>query len=108
MSNIFKSYPVKNISTTSSTVYTVPSIIASIGVGLVIANTTSSAITTNVYISRTGTNYYIVSGAVVPSGGSLTVAGADQKLILQTGDSVIVSASAGNSADCWFSLLEMS
>lgn len=107
MSNTFKSYPVKNISTAGSTVYTVPSVTQTVGVGLVISNTTSSAITSSVYITRSAVNYYIVNNATVPSGGSLVAAGVDQKLVLQASDTVTVVASANNCADCWFSILEI-
>jgi hypothetical protein len=107
MSNTFKSYPVKNIATTGNLVYTVPAATQTIGVGLSISNTSISPITANVYVNRSGTNYYIVNGATVASGQTLVAAGVDQKLVLQASDAVYVSTSANVAADCWFSILEI-
>ena len=107
MSNTFKSYPIKNISTLGNVVYTVPAATQTIGVGLSISNTSASPITANVYITRSATNYYIVNTATVPAGGTLVAAGVDQKLVLQASDVVNVSTSANVAADCWFSILEI-
>lgn len=105
--NSFKSYPVKNILTTGSSVYTVPAATQTVGVGLVVSNTSLSPLTANVYVTRSAVDYYIVANATVPVGASLVVAGVDQKMVLQVGDIVKTSVSANTSADCWFSILEI-
>jgi len=107
MSNTFKSYPAKNIVTSGNTVYTVPAATQSVGVGLVISNTSQAPITANVAVTRSAVSYYIVNSATVPVGASLVVAGVDQKLVLQASDAVVVTSSANASSDVWFSVLEI-
>jgi predicted phage tail protein len=107
MSNTFLSYGAKNITTTGNTIYTVPTATQSVGVGLVISNTSPSPIAANVAVSRSSVSYYIVNGATVPVGGSLVVAGVDQKLVLQANDAIVVTSSANNSSDVWFSVLQI-
>jgi hypothetical protein len=49
----------------------------------------------------------LVTGATIPVGGSLIVAGLDQKLILQANDSIIVTPTANNCCDVWLSIMEV-
>jgi hypothetical protein len=71
---------------------------------LVVSNTTTSPITTSVYVTRSGTDYYIVSGAVVPVGGSLEVIQGN-RLVLIASDVLKVVNSAAASGDVWVSAL---
>ena len=50
---------------------------------------------------------FLVKQATVPSGGSLVVVGGDQKVVLQTGDSIKVTSSAASSCDVMMSILEI-
>lgn len=108
MSNLFKSYPTANVSTSGTVVYTVPAIVSSVGIGLVISNKVNSPVSANVTITRSSNTFYIIANATIPVGGSLVVAGVDQKLVLLPSDVVIVSSSANNASDVWFSVLENS
>ena len=95
------SYAVKNVSTSGSTVTTVSS--GTLGVSsFVVANTSTSPITCDVYVTRSATNYYIVKAATVPVGGSLEVIQGN-RIILQTSDVLVVVSSAATSADAWVS-----
>jgi hypothetical protein len=107
MSNTFKSYPASQISTTGGLIYTTPYSTQTIGVGMVIANTSKAPYTANVEIHRNSNTYYIITNATIPVGGSLIVAGVDQKLVLQANDSIIVTPSANNCCDVWLSLMEV-
>jgi hypothetical protein len=105
--NTFKSYPASQIPSTGSLVYTVPALTQTVGVGMVISNTSTAPYSADVYVTRSVTDFYIIKSATIPVGGSLVVAGVDQKLILQAGDEVVVKPSANNACDVWLSVLEV-
>jgi hypothetical protein len=107
MANTFKSYPSKNVGTSAATVYTCPSATQTTLIGLSIANTSASPITTDAYITRSSVNYYLVKTATVAVGGALVIVGGDQKVVLEVGDVLKVVTSAASSADCFASLLEI-
>jgi hypothetical protein len=107
MANLFKSYPSKNVGTAAASVYTCPASTQTTLIGLSMANTTSSPITTSAYITRSAVNYYLISGATVPVGSSLVIVGGDQKVVLQTSDVLYVINSVASSGDCFASLLEI-
>jgi hypothetical protein len=95
------SYAVKNISTSGSTVTTVSSGTLAVA-SLVAANTSSSPITVDVYVTRSAVNYYIVKAATVPVGGSLEAIQGN-RVVLQASDALVVVSSAATSADAWVS-----
>ena len=107
MANTFKSYASKNVGTSAATVYTCPASTQTTLIGLSMANTSTSPITTDAYITRSAVNYYLVKGANVPVGGSLVIVGGDQKVVLQSSDVLYIVNSAASSGDCFASLLEI-
>jgi hypothetical protein len=107
MANTFKSYFNKNVGTSAATVYTCPSSTQTTVIGLSVANTTTSPITCDAYITRSSVDYYLIETATVPVGASLVIVGGDQKVVLQVGDVLKVVASAASSADVVCSLLEI-
>ena len=107
MANTFKSYPSKNVGTSAATVYTCPSATQTTLIGLSIANTSASPITTDAYITRSSVDYYLVKTATVAVGGALVIVGGDQKVVLEVGDVLKVVTSAASSADVFASLLEI-
>jgi hypothetical protein len=98
------SYSVKNVSTSGSTA------ISSIASGtvavssLILSNTSTSPITVNAYITRSGVNYYLVYQATVPVGGSLEAIQGN-RVVMITGDALNVVSSTASSCDCWVSAL---
>lgn len=87
--------------------YTVGASTQTTVIGLSVANITTSAITVSVE-HYDGANYtYLVKDAPLPVGGSLVVVGGDQKLVLQTGDSVYVTSDTASSVDVMMSVLEI-
>ena len=108
MANVFKNQFSKDVGTSAATIYTGPSSTATTIIGMTVANTTSSTITVDVYITSSAVDYYLVKGASVPVGGSLVPVGGDQKVVIETGDVLKVVSSAATSADVVVSLLEIS
>ena len=107
MANTFKSNLSKNVGTSPATIYTCPSSTQTTLIGLSVANTSASPITTDVYITRSAVNYYLIETAVVPVGGLLVVVGGDQKVVLQAADILVALTSAASSADVVASYLEI-
>jgi hypothetical protein len=105
--NTFTSYVNKNVGTSAATVVTVGSSTQTTIIGLAVANTTASPITTDVYFTRSATDYYLIKGATVPVGSSLVVVGGDQKVVLVTSDVLKVVTSAASSADVVTSVLNI-
>jgi hypothetical protein len=108
MANTFKNYFSKNVGTSAATVYTCPSATQTTVIGLSVANTSASPITTDVYITSSSVDYYLIKSGVVPVGGSLVVVGGDQKVVLEAADVLKVLTSAASSADVVASVLEIS
>lgn len=107
MANLFKSYPVKDVGTSPSTVYTCPAATQTTLIGLSVANTSASPITADAYVTRSAVDYYLVKDATVAVGGSLVIVGGDQKVVMEPTDVLKVETSAATSADCFASLLEI-
>lgn len=98
VTNQFNRYPRKDISYGNTT-----GIISGSGVplntdmtamGLIVTNTfdssTNTPITVNVALKTSTDSYYLVKRGRVPEGESLIVIGWDQKLVLKTGDDIII------------------
>lgn len=98
------SYAAKNVGTSASTLTTVPSATTSAIASLIVANTTSSPITCDVYFTRSAVDYYIVKGATVPVGGSLEAIQGN-RVVLIASDVLKVVTSAASSADVVVSAL---
>ena len=102
MPNTFKNYTSASVGTSPATVYTVPAYTSAVMIGLNLANVSASQITVDVQCAGT----YVVKGAPIPAGSALSVL--DGKIILETTDTVVVTASAASSADVLLSVLEQS
>lgn len=107
MANTFTSYVNKDVGTSAATVVTVGGGTQCTVIGLSCANTSASPVTADVYVTRSGTNYYLIKGATVPVGGTLVVVGGDQKVVLTVGDALKVVSSAASSIDAFTSVLNI-
>lgn len=105
MANTFKNYVAADVGTSASTLITAST--ATTVIGMTVSNTTASPITVDVYVTISASDYYIVKGATVPTGGALVPVGGDQKVVLETGDALKVISSAATSADVIVSVLEI-
>jgi hypothetical protein len=84
------------IGITANTIFTANNTTALVGVQ--IANISNSAITVDLYVTRSASNYYLVKGATVAVGGALAAIGGDVKHFLVINDALKVVSSAANSA----------
>ena len=107
MANTFTSYVNKDVGTSAATVVTVGASTQTTIIGLAVANTSSSPITADAYITRSAVNYYLIKGATVPVGSSLVIVGGDQKTVMVTSDALKVVTSAASSADVITSVLNI-
>jgi hypothetical protein len=71
---------------------------------LIVSNTTTSPITTSVYITRSAVNYYLLQNATIPVGGSLEVIQGN-RVVMIASDALYVQNSVASSGDCWISAL---
>lgn len=108
MANTFTSYASKDVGTSAATILSGSSGVQTTLIGLSCANTTTSPVTVDAYVTRSAVNYYLIKGATVPVGGSLVVVGAEQKVVIINGDSLKVVSSATASIDVFASVLAVS
>jgi hypothetical protein len=107
MASNFKSYISDGIGEANTTIYTSGASTTVIGFSL--ANITDSAITASAFVTKSGGGgtAYIVKNAPIPYGGSMIVVGAEQKVVLEVGDTLNVSANTESSVDAIISTLEI-
>ena len=120
MANDFKRFTKPSVTTSTGTsadaVYTVPSTgsvaMESIIIGIYLANSGTTGITTDVFLDAyNGASYdiYVVKNATVPAGSTLEVISGG-KLVVQgdgvTNDAVRISSSTASSLDATVSVLE--
>ena len=113
MANSFKSETDKEIGTSTATVFTCASSTETTVIGLSVANRVTSQILIDVELdasSRTSgaeDKVFLVKDAPIPVGGSLVVVGGDQKLVMEPGDTIKVTADTASSADVVVSHLDI-
>jgi hypothetical protein len=110
MANIFKRKLSRDVGNVAVAVgsYTVASDTTVVVVGLTVCNTTGATVNTSIFIDDGANDTYIIKDAPIPGGGSLVAIGGDQKVILETGDSVKVISDATTSLDVTMSIMEIS
>ena len=108
MANTFKNKQSVNVGTSAVSLYTTPSATTTTIIGLTLANVTGSAIEATVEVTDTSasTTAKIIKSAPIPVGSSLVAVGGDQKVVLETGDILKVTASASNGLDAVVSYME--
>lgn len=109
MANSFTRKVQRSVGTTLTAIggYTVPASTQVAVVGLSCANVTIAALAVDITLNDGSTDTYIVKDAPVPAGGTLVAVGGEQKIVLNTGDSIKVKSSAASSCDVILSLLEL-
>ena len=105
MANTFKNYASADVGTAPVTVFTATT--GTTVIGMTLANKTAFPITVDVFVTVGGSDYYIVKGATVPTGGALVPIGGDQKLVLANGNALKAVSSAAASIDVIASVLEI-
>lgn len=102
MANTFKNYTSSSVGTSPVTTYTVPAATTAVMIGCSLSNTTASQINVDVQVA----GVYLVKGVPIPAGAGLSVL--DGKIILETTDTVVVTANTASSTDVIVSVLEQS
>jgi hypothetical protein len=105
--NTFTSYASKDVGTTPAVILSGTADTQTTLIGLSCANTTSSPVAVDAYVTRSAVDYYLIKNATVPVGGSLCIVGGDQKVVIIEGDDVTVVASADTSVDVFASVLDI-
>lgn len=109
MANTFKRKLSRSIGTSLTSVgsYTAPASTQVTVIGLTVANTTASQILVDATVNDGTNDTYLIKEAPVPSGGSMIIIGGDQKVVLETNDSIKVKSDTSSSADVVMSILEI-
>ena len=108
MANAFKVKTKKNIGTADSAIYTCPTSTQTTIIGLNLANTTSSSVTTDItLLNNDGDSCKILKTAPIAVGGALVAVGGAQKLVMEANDVIQVKSSAASSVDVTLSILEI-
>ena len=105
MANTFKNYFAASVGTTASHVVTAST--ATTVIGCTLANKSNDAITASVLVNSSSTDYYLIKDAPILVGGALVPIGGEQKLVLETGDVLRVTANTASSVDVIVSVLEI-
>ena len=105
----FKSIALPNIGTSgspSTVTTTVQAGETQTLIGLAFANASGTNVTIAAKLNKSGgASAFLIKDALVLPGGALAVVGGDQKVVLETGDTITAYASASNSVDATLSYL---
>jgi hypothetical protein len=66
-----------------------------------------SSINVDATVNDGSNDYYIIKNAPIAAGGSLVVVGGDQKIVLNTSDSIKVQSDTASSLDAIMSIMEI-
>ena len=99
----------RNVGTSPTVVgtYTVAAATQTTAIGLSLANVAATAILATVTHSDGTNTTNLIKSAPIPVGGTLVIIGGDQKLVMQTGDSISVTSNTATSIDAFMSVLEI-
>mgnify|MGYP003109072581 FL=1 len=108
MAQDFKRFGDQDVGTSAATIHTSNSNDAIISIRL--ANTTTSTITAEVFITSSVTggsqDHYIIKNCPIVSGGSLELIDGGSKLVIQSGDIVKAKSDTASSLSVWMSTVD--
>ena len=109
MANTFKRKLSRSVGTTLTAVgsYTVAAATQVTVIGLAVSNTSSAQVLVDATVNDGTNDTYLIKQAPVPSGGALVIIGGDQKVVLETNDSIKVKSDTASSVDVVMSILEI-
>jgi len=108
MANAFKNRTLRAVGTSPTDVgAVVASSTETTLIGMTLANITSGVISVTATLHDGSNTTHIVKDAPVPTGGSLIILGGDQKVVLMTGDKIIITSNTASSVDVIMSFLEI-
>lgn len=107
MATALKNYLTANVGTTPSTVYNpTTSGIQSTIIGMLLVNTSNSAVTTSVTLQSGATTVYLLKNLSLSTNNAFDMLGGS-KIILEQNDVLQVVSSAANSVDVTVSVVEV-
>ncbi len=109
MANNFRNYKSRAVGTAPTAIgaYTVSANTQVTVIGLSVSNIANTALSVTAVVFDGTNSTNLVKNAPLPIGSSLVIVGGDQKVVLQTNESIRVSSSASSSIDAIMSLLEI-
>ncbi len=108
MANTFKNKVFNGSNTTANsdmTVYTVPSSTTTVVIGLTLSNTSSSQITIDIKLNA-GQVVFLAKDIPIPAASSFEYMGGN-KIVMETGHSLILQSDTANSLDTVASIMEI-
>lgn len=98
MANEFKRFLARGVGgAQANTIFTANNSIASVTlIGLTITNKINNTVEVDAYINDGSTDTYIVYNVPIPAGSTVVPVGGNQKIVLEPGDSLVVSANTQN------------
>ena len=110
MANTFINRISGSIGTTETTIYTTPAVTTTTVIGVAVANRLQSNILVDVRILESGSlnTAFLCTGSLIPPGSNIILVGGEQKVVLETGDSLRLRSNVASSADIVVSALEIS
>jgi hypothetical protein len=110
MANVFKNSITGSIGTTNTIVYSVPAATTTTIIGVNVANVTSQNISVSVRLTDTSATktVFLVKDVLITQGSSVVLVGGEQKIVMESTDTLTVVSSAASSADVIISALELS
>jgi|TARA_R100000951_G_scaffold63390_1_gene53227 hypothetical protein len=108
MANTFKNKVFNGSNTTANsdmTVYTVPSSTTTVVIGLTLSNTSSSQITVDIKLNA-GQVVFLAKDIPIPAASSFEYMGGN-KIVMETGHSLILQSDTANSLDTVASIMEI-
>ena len=108
MANTFKNKVFNGSNTTANsdmTVYTVPSSTTTVVIGLTLSNTSSSQITVDIKLNA-GQVVHLAKDIPIPAASSFEYMGGN-KIVMETGHSLILESDTANSLDTVASIMEI-
>ena len=108
MANTFKNKVFNGSNTTANsdmTVYTVPSSTTTVVIGLTLSNTSSSQITVDIKLNA-GQVVFLAKDIPIPAASSFAYMGGN-KIVMETGHSLILQSDTANSLDTVASIMEI-
>ena len=100
MAQNFRRYLKQNIGTSAIDVLNGAADSYDTVISIRLANTTTSTINADVYITNTATDYYLIKNCPIVSGGSLELIDGGSKIVMASGDQLYVKSDTASSIDC--------
>ena len=110
MANTFINRISGSIGTTETTIYTTPEATTTTVIGVSVASRVQSNILVDVLLEESGSlnTSYLCSGSLIPPGSNIILVGGEQKVVMETGDTLKMKSDTAGSADIIVSALEIS